>query len=175
MSFLKQQDDVSQFMMTFKQWNGKDLLSHPQPKDEQELDTYKLRLKLSIEETFELFEATCTEEHYNTVFKPILLGLNDAIALLRIEDMDVKPVKVLDSIVDQDVVNYGFANLLGLDLTPAWEEVHRSNMSKLGEDGQPVFREDGKVLKGPNYFEPDLESVYEKNKYIPKGEQLCLI
>ena len=41
-------------------------------------------------------------------------------------------------------------------------EIQRSNMSKLGEDGQPIYREDGKVLKGPNYFKPDIKSVLEE-------------
>ena len=40
-----------------------------------------------------------------------------------------------------------------------FEEIQRSNMSKLGEDGKPVFREDGKVLKGPNYFRPDIDKI----------------
>lgn len=43
-----------------------------------------------------------------------------------------------------------------------FEEIQRSNMSKLGEDGKPVFREDGKVLKGPNYFRPDLSKILQK-------------
>ncbi|MFO7719093.1 MAG: nucleoside triphosphate pyrophosphohydrolase family protein [Gillisia sp.] len=43
-----------------------------------------------------------------------------------------------------------------------FEEIQRSNMSKLGEDGKPVFREDGKVLKGPNYFPPDITSILNK-------------
>lgn len=165
MSFEKYQNDVALFMTSFKQWDGKTLLSTPLPKDEKELDTYKLRLKLSIEETFELFESVVTADQYEQVFKPILLGINDAITLLRIEDMDVKPVSLMDAITDIDYVNYGFANLLGLPLTQSWEEVQRSNMSKLGEDGNPVYREDGKVLKGPNYFKPDLELVYQNNKY----------
>ncbi len=43
-----------------------------------------------------------------------------------------------------------------------FEEIQRSNMSKLGEDGKPVFREDGKVLKGPNYFQPDIKKILER-------------
>ena len=47
----------------------------------------------------------------------------------------------------------------------AFEEVHRSNMSKLGEDGKPIRRpEDGKVMKGPNYFKPDMTQFITKNK-----------
>ena len=43
-----------------------------------------------------------------------------------------------------------------------FEEIHRSNMSKLGEDGQPIYREDGKVLKGSNYFKPNIKDILEK-------------
>jgi len=42
-----------------------------------------------------------------------------------------------------------------------FEEIQRSNMSKLGEDGEPIYREDGKVLKGPNYFKPNIQSILE--------------
>ncbi len=53
-------------------------------------------------------------------------------------------------------VVYGTATTFGFDLEGALAEVHRSNMSKLGEDGRPIYRYDGKVQKGPNYFEPDM-------------------
>ncbi|WP_459212927.1 pyrophosphohydrolase domain-containing protein [Aquimarina rhabdastrellae] len=43
-----------------------------------------------------------------------------------------------------------------------FEEIHRSNMSKLGEDGEPIYREDGKVLKGPNYFKPNIKTIIDK-------------
>lgn len=43
-----------------------------------------------------------------------------------------------------------------------FDEIQRSNMSKLGDDGQPIYREDGKVLKGPNYFKPNIQSILEK-------------
>ena len=43
-----------------------------------------------------------------------------------------------------------------------FEEIQRSNMSKLGADGKPIYREDGKVLKGPNYFKPDIQSILDK-------------
>ncbi|WP_241518738.1 MazG nucleotide pyrophosphohydrolase domain-containing protein [Streptomyces sp. CB03238] len=56
-------------------------------------------------------------------------------------------------------VTFGTADLLGIPLNKAFAEVHDSNMSKLGEDGKPVLREDGKVLKGPNYREADMSDV----------------
>lgn len=68
-------------------------------------------------------------------------------------------VGMLDASLDKLYFEYGTA--LGLGFTPeqidaGFAEVHASNMSKLGEDGKPIYREDGKVLKGPNYFKPDL-------------------
>lgn len=51
------------------------------------------------------------------------------------------------------------AEVVGIDFLACFEEVHRSNMSKLGADGKPIYRDDGKVLKGPGFFEPDLRTV----------------
>ena len=65
-------------------------------------------------------------------------------------------IGVADALTDILYVVYGAGHAFGLDLDACFVEVHDSNMSKLGEDGRPVYRDDGKVLKGPNYFEPDL-------------------
>ena len=70
---------------------------------------------------------------------------------------DIK--EVADALTDILYVTYGAGHAFGIDLDECFDEVHRSNMSKLGEDGRPIYREDGKVLKGPNFFEPDLESI----------------
>ena len=53
-------------------------------------------------------------------------------------------------------VTYGAGHAFGIDLDKCFDEVQRSNMSKLGVDGKPIYNEKGKVMKGPNYFEPDL-------------------
>lgn len=70
---------------------------------------------------------------------------------------------VADGITDCLYILFGTALELGIaDKLPAcFDEVHRSNMSKLGNDGLPILRQDGKVLKGPNYFRPDLKSIVE--------------
>lgn len=65
-------------------------------------------------------------------------------------------VGVVDALADILYVTYGYGAALGIDLDEAFRRVHESNMSKLGADGKPIFREDGKVLKGPGYFKPDL-------------------
>lgn len=66
-------------------------------------------------------------------------------------------VEVADALTDLLYVVYGAGHSFGINLDNCFEEVHNSNMSKLGEDGEPIYREDGKVLKGPNYWQPDLK------------------
>lgn len=63
----------------------------------------------------------------------------------------------LDALADLLYVVYGTAIVLDYDIDGAFREVHRSNMSKLGADGKPMYRNDGKVLKGPNYSKPNLK------------------
>lgn len=65
-------------------------------------------------------------------------------------------VEIADALTDILYVTYGAGHTFGIDLDKCFEEVQRSNMSKLGEDGKPIYRDDGKVLKGPNYSPPDL-------------------
>ena len=68
-------------------------------------------------------------------------------------------VDIADALSDLLYVVYGAGHSFGLDLDACFKEVHRSNMSKLDEYGKPIYREDGKVLKGPDFTEPDLESM----------------
>ena len=67
--------------------------------------------------------------------------------------------EALKELADLVYVCYQYAENMGWFLDEALDRVHASNMSKLGEDGQPVYREDGKVLKGPNYKPPDLTDL----------------
>ncbi len=64
--------------------------------------------------------------------------------------------EVADALTDILYVTYGAGHAFGIDLDKCFEEVQNSNMSKLGEDGKPIYNESGKVMKGPNYFKPDL-------------------
>jgi predicted HAD superfamily Cof-like phosphohydrolase len=66
-------------------------------------------------------------------------------------------LEVADALTDILYVVYGAGHAFGIDLDDCFHEVHRSNMTKLGEDGRPMYRDDGKVMKGPNYEEPDLD------------------
>ena len=71
-----------------------------------------------------------------------------------IESDDIK--EVADALTDILYVTYGAGHAFGIDLDKCFDEVQNSNMSKLGENGEPIFNESGKVMKGPNYFKPDL-------------------
>ena len=71
--------------------------------------------------------------------------------------MKTKNLKeIADALTDILYVTYGAGFAYGIDLDKCFKEVQRANMSKLGEDGKPIFNEKGKVMKGPNYFKPDL-------------------
>tara|TARA_B100000401_G_C52727778_1_gene681946 strand:- start:717 stop:1088 length:372 start_codon:yes stop_codon:yes gene_type:complete len=68
---------------------------------------------------------------------------------------------IADSLTDILYVTYGAGHAFGIDLDKCFEEVQRSNMSKLGSDGKPIYNNNGKVMKGPNYFEPDLSKFID--------------
>jgi len=68
-------------------------------------------------------------------------------------------VEVADALADLLYVVYGAGGAFGINLDACFHEVHSSNMSKLGEDGKPIYREDGKVMKGPNFREPALRDI----------------
>ena len=73
------------------------------------------------------------------------------------EAMENKDIKeVADALTDILYVTYGAGHAFGINLDKCFEEVQNSNMSKLGVDGKPIFNDKGKVMKGPNYFKPNL-------------------
>ena len=65
-------------------------------------------------------------------------------------------LEVADALTDILYVTYGAGHAFGIDLDKCFDEVQNSNMSKLGENGEPIYNESGKIMKGPNYFKPDL-------------------
>ena len=83
------------------------------------------------------------------LIKEELAELKDAI-----EKKDL--LEVADALTDILYVTYGAGHAFGIDLDKCFEEVQNSNMSKLDENGKPIYNESGKVMKGPNYFKPDL-------------------
>ena len=77
---------------------------------------------------------------------------------IAIQNKDLK--EAADALTDILYVTYGAGHSFGVNLDKCFEEVQKSNMSKLGSDGKPIYNEDGKVMKGPKYFKPDL------NKFV---------
>jgi len=66
-------------------------------------------------------------------------------------------LEVADALTDILYVTYGAGHAFGIDLDNCFDEVQKSNMSKLGADGKPIYNQDGKVMKGPKYFKPNLK------------------
>ena len=86
-----------------------------------------------------------------------LSELNEAI-----EKKDIK--EVADALTDILYVTYGAGHAFGINLDKCFEEVQNSNMSKLDQNGRPIFNDKGKVMKGPNYFKPNLSKFLAKWK-----------
>ena len=78
--------------------------------------------------------------------------LNELTQAMKNKDL----LEVADALTDILYVTYGAGHAFGINLDNCFEEVQRSNMSKLDENGKPIYNKDGKVMKGPNYFAPDL-------------------
>ena len=78
---------------------------------------------------------------------------------VALEEKNLK--EVADALTDILYVTYGAGHAFGIDLDKCFEEVQASNMSKLGEDGKPIYNDSGKVMKGPDYFKPNLKKFVE--------------
>ena len=76
-----------------------------------------------------------------------------------IEDKNI--IEVADALTDILYVAYGAGHAFGINLDKCFDEVQKSNMSKLGDDGKPIYNENGKVMKGPKYFKPDLSKFIQ--------------
>lgn len=129
---------------------------------------HSLRLDLIVEEVNELIKAAAHEvievqagdiREYNSI----------EFGVEHIEGQKVDYVEVADGLADIVYVCFGYAIEMGIDLMTVLREVHASNMTKLDESGRPIFREDGKVLKGPNYQKPNISVVIQVAKEIPNG------
>lgn len=126
-----------------------------------------LRANLTLEECTEFIEALFTGESRKLPYtKMVIVSLKAAMSALELgakhqdfnpADVDMK--EVLDAITDIEYVNIGAANTFGFDLEKSFNIVHDSNMSKL-VDGKAVKNEFGKVIKGPNYYPPNLDGLY---------------
>ena len=72
-------------------------------------------------------------------------------------------LEVADALTDILYVTYGAGHAFGINLDKCFDEVQNSNMSKLGSDGKPIYNDSGKVMKGPDYFKPDLSKFIAKD------------
>jgi predicted HAD superfamily Cof-like phosphohydrolase len=135
--YLSREDVVREFHKKFK---------HPVAAEPVTSDLLELRHKLIYEEYTELRDemaaAMADVEMYGEV-------------------TNKTKARMVKEMADLQYVLSGLAVALDLPLQVAFVRVHQSNLSKLGEDGEPILREDGKVLKGPNYAPPDMESLFE--------------
>lgn len=127
-------DAVKAFTVAMGQPVGQEVLS-------SDLDLLKMRTKLIEEETKEVVQETLWEDAYG--------------------NPKIDRAELTKELADLLYVTYGFAVTFGLPIDEVFERVHRSNMSKLGDDGKPIYRDDGKVLKGPNYQPPKLDDLFD--------------
>lgn len=128
------------------------------------LDILKLRMKLTIEEVEEFYDALLADRNIDPygAISHIKFGfkmINKGIEQLEATDFDVNLVEVADALTDINYVNEGAGVAFGIDLDRCFAEVQRSNMSKLDENGQPIRREDGKIMKSSLYTPPNLVKV----------------
>ncbi len=132
---------------------------HTKP-TEAEIKTVKLRLSLILEEFIELSKASLAENNDNV--RQLIDTLNLAqkqIQSLEEADKALDLIEIADALTDINYVTYGAGHCFGLNLDSCMEEVQKSNMSKLGENGKPIYNDMGKIMKGPNYKKPNLKKV----------------
>lgn len=142
MDYIKMTDE---FITAMEQPKGVDISEGEQG------GVLSMRLCLIREEAEEVEDAVCLLA--DKVFNAELLGID------MTEEIKAAKAALLKELCDLQYVLSGFAVTFGLPFDEAFKRVHESNMSKLGPDGKPIYREDGKVLKGPNYKKPDLSDL----------------
>ena len=118
----------------------------------QRVKKFMLTFGQEVKEKAEFPENKITSLRYELIQEE-LLELKEAI-----DKKDIK--EVADALTDILYVTYGAGHAFGINLDKCFEEVQNSNMSKLGKDRKPIYNEKGKVMKGPDYFEPNL------NKFV---------
>ena len=135
---------------------------------EAQTDLLKKQIEILSKTNFEMVREFHKAYNCATAPKPTNI-LPDQLLIIRkrlideehkelVEAMDARDLEnIAKELCDLLYVVYGTALTYGIDVDECFREVHASNMSKLGEDGKPIYREDGKVLKGPNYRPPCLK------------------
>ena len=138
------------------------------PIENPSVDLIRLRLKLITEELRELCESVLTVDAMDGTGETVSIGrifdsLDAAIDNLTQSDINFNAVEAADALGDIRYVVDGAAHTFNIHLDAVVDEIHESNMSKLDPStGKPLYREDGKILKGSNYFRPNIESIIYK-------------
>lgn len=143
----------NELVTEFHETYGMPVNPHPEPT--VDFDRVHMRYNLIAEEFVELTHALYGEESAAAVDEAIAYKVR----LLRADPAQPDLIETADALADLAYVIYGFALEASLPLDAILSEVQRSNMSKLGQDGKPLYRADGKVLKGPNFSQPDIRKV----------------
>lgn len=132
----------------------------------------EVQLGVHLEEVVEMMAAFIIEKASGASFgewEDTFQELNIVATMLKEGKLNIVNLDanaVLDGITDQQVTAIGIGHMLGMDTTGALAEVDRSNFSKFGKDGQPIFDENGKIKKGPHYVKPNLEP------FLPSPERI---
>lgn len=132
----------------------------------------EVQLGVHLEEVVEMMAAFIIEKASGASFgewEDTFQELNIVATMLKEGKLKVANLDadaVLDGITDQQVTAIGIGHMLGMDTAGALAEVDRSNFSKFGKDGQPIFDENGKIKKGPHYVKPNLEP------FLPSPERI---
>jgi predicted HAD superfamily Cof-like phosphohydrolase len=156
----KLQEQLIQFHLAV----GQPILPSPAvPTDER----IRLRLRLIVEEMFEVIEATVRDP---TLFDPYMNGVQALIGHCAIR---VDLPKLADALGDTDYVVEGTRLEFGIDGEPIADEIHRTNMAKVGS--QPVTDEHGKILKPPGWRPPDIAGELEHQKADPENAGIALL
>ena len=135
-------------------------------------DNVRVQIGVHVEEFSEMLEQInfagdneawdSTASWFNITFKHAVKQLADHLKKGALKPEILDHVEMLDSLCDQRVTAIGVGHMLGYDMDAAIDEVDRSNWSKFDEDGKPIFNENGKVMKGPNYTKPKLKPMTNK-------------
>lgn len=94
--------------------------------------------------------------------------IKEELAELKVALQEKNLKEVADALTDILYVTYGAGHAFGIDLDKCFEEVQSSNMSKLDDNGKPIYDRNGKVMKGPNYFRPNLEKILVYSNELKK-------
>lgn len=149
----------NELVTEFHETYGMPVNPHSEPT--VDYDRIHMRYALIAEEFAELTEALYGEKSGQIVQESAEFAVNVALSSLHNHGtpLPLDTVEAADALADLVYVIYGASLESSIPLDAVLAEVQRSNMSKLGEDGKPIYRPDGKVMKGPNFSQPDIRKV----------------